>query len=244
MKLAMLGFEAAGGGLRCCVCWRWRTAARAELLIYAWNPLPVWAFAGNGHVDAVGGRVCLRWRCCCGCAGATPGRGSCWVLAVLTKFLPAVIAPALWRRGAGWRLALAAAATMLVLYAAYSGVGWRVLRVPARLWRRGRHRQRDRHLAARSGSADLVPLPAGFAASCCAWRAGGLLAGLGAWCAFAPARRMTRSRSARAARRSCWLPRYVRASPRIIPGISPGSRCRACLAPLPSVLWLSPRRRC
>ena len=48
-----------------------------RVLIYAWNPLPVWAFAGNGHVDA----VAIGWsppRCCCGCVIGTAGRGWRW----------------------------------------------------------------------------------------------------------------------------------------------------------------------
>ncbi len=52
MKLAMVAFEALA-------CWAMlRLLALAQLpaervLIYAWNPLAVWEFAGNGHVDAI-----------------------------------------------------------------------------------------------------------------------------------------------------------------------------------------------
>lgn len=93
-----------------------------RVLIYAWNPLPVWAFAGNGHIDgAAAGLVALalllRVRHRDGWAGVALG------LAILTKFLPAVIAPVLWRRGAGWRTAIAAFVTIVVLYAVYSSVG-------------------------------------------------------------------------------------------------------------------------
>ena len=52
MKLAMVAFEA----LACWAmlrCWRWRDCRRERVLIYAWNPLAVWEFAGNGHVDAI-----------------------------------------------------------------------------------------------------------------------------------------------------------------------------------------------
>jgi hypothetical protein len=96
-----------------------------RILIYAWNPLPVWAFAGNGHVDAIAiGCVCaallLRVQRRDGWAGVLLGA------AVATKFLPAVIAPVLWRRAARWRLGVAAAVTVLGLYAIYVGVGWHV----------------------------------------------------------------------------------------------------------------------
>jgi hypothetical protein len=98
---------------------------RSRLLIYAWNPLPLWAFAGNGHVDAmVTGLVALalllRARRSDGWAGLALG------LAFATKFLPAVVAPALWRRGGGWRLAAVAVVTVLAVYALYIGVGWKV----------------------------------------------------------------------------------------------------------------------
>ena len=44
-------------------------------------------------------------------------------MAIATKFLPAVVAPVLWRRRAGWRTALAAIVVIAVLYALYSRVG-------------------------------------------------------------------------------------------------------------------------
>src|SRR5579872_6222606 len=52
MKLMMAGFDALAIGA---LYWLLRIAGRdpAELLIYAWLPLPVWEFAGSAHVDAV-----------------------------------------------------------------------------------------------------------------------------------------------------------------------------------------------
>ena len=97
-----------------------------RILIYAWNPLPVWAFAGNGHVDAaaiglIATTLLLRVRNRDGWAGITLGA------AILVKFLPAVIAPAIWRRRAGLRMPALCGLTIIGLYAIYISVGWHVL---------------------------------------------------------------------------------------------------------------------
>ncbi len=125
VKTAMVGFEVLA--VFCLL--RLLAAARMpaeRVLIYAWNPLPVWDFAGNGHVDAmavglVATALLLRVRHRDGWAGVALG------MAIATKFLPAVVAPVLWRRGAGWRTALAAGLTILVLYALYSSAGSHLL---------------------------------------------------------------------------------------------------------------------
>ena len=125
MKLTMVGFEA----LACWAMLRLLDLARlprARVLTYAWNPLAVWAFAGNGHVDAVAVgllAVALLLR-------AT--RRDTWVgvalgAAVLVKFLPAAVAPALWRRGAALRMPLVALATIIGMYLIYIDAGWHVL---------------------------------------------------------------------------------------------------------------------
>ncbi|HXT80767.1 MAG TPA: glycosyltransferase 87 family protein [Acetobacteraceae bacterium] len=124
MKLAMEGFEV----LTVVCLLRLLSAARlpsVRVLIYAWNPLVVWAFAGNGHVDAaatglLAAAMLLRLAARDTLAGVILGA------AALTKFLPAIVAPALWRARAGWRLAVAALVTILLLYAIYIGVGWKV----------------------------------------------------------------------------------------------------------------------
>lgn len=124
-KLAIFGFEALA--IFCAI----RLLALADLpaervLIYAWNPLAVWSFAMDAHVDAVGigllaGALLLRCRGRDGLAGLVFGA------AALVKFLPLAVAPALWRRGGGWRLAGGAAVAIVALYACYAGAGWRVL---------------------------------------------------------------------------------------------------------------------
>ena len=99
--------------------------ARERILIYAWNPLTVWEFAGNGHVDAavigfvaVALLASVRRRAVL--AGLALGA------AVLMKFLPAVLFPALWRR---WDFKLPAACAALVggFYLLYASAGSKLL---------------------------------------------------------------------------------------------------------------------
>jgi hypothetical protein len=99
----------------------------ARVLIYAWNPLSVWEFAGNGHVDAMAiGLLAVAM------LARTRGRdaltgvatGALLGLAVLVKFLPLIAAPALWRpRGArrwmDWTMPAALALVIALLYALY-----------------------------------------------------------------------------------------------------------------------------
>ena len=128
-KLTMVLFEA----LACWAMLRVLDLARLpreRVLIYAWNPLAVWAFAGNGHVDAIAVgmlavALLLRALRRDGWAGAALGA------AILAKFLPLAVAPALWRRswqhGATWRAPLAAIAVIVGLYLIYIDVGRHVL---------------------------------------------------------------------------------------------------------------------
>jgi hypothetical protein len=156
---------------------------RSRVLIYAWNPLAAWAFAGNGHIDAAAiGLLALafllRVRRRDTLAGVIFGA------AVLTKFLPAVVAPALWRAGAGWRLAAAALLTVAALYALYIGAGWHVLGF---LGEYGSEEGLDTGggIWLLAGIGKIMPLPADASLVYFAL-AGAGLAMLGAWIAFRP----------------------------------------------------------
>lgn len=124
MRAAMVAFEALAVA---CLIAVLRRCGRppARVLIYAWNPLAVWEFAGNGHVDALAiGFLALAfltfaWR-------RPVWTGIVLACATLIKFLPAVVAPALWRRW-DWRLPLAFLATIAALYAIYLDAGQHVL---------------------------------------------------------------------------------------------------------------------
>lgn len=120
MKIAMFGFE-------CVTAWALlkmlesMQRRRAEVLLFAWCPLLVWEIGGAGHVDAaVFGFVALallmRWREKPGLVGLFLG------CAVMTKFYPLVLFPALWKRW-DWKMPAVLAAVCAVGYAMYSSVG-------------------------------------------------------------------------------------------------------------------------
>ena len=125
MRLAMLGIEALG---IVCLLRLLPLAGlpRERILIYVWNPLAVWSLANDGHVDAIavgllGLALLLRARHKDGWAGAALAG------AVLAKFFPLVVAPALLRGGRFWRPTLAGLAVIAGCYGLYIGAGWHVL---------------------------------------------------------------------------------------------------------------------
>ncbi len=97
---------------------------RAEVLIYAWLPLPIWEFAGNAHVDAAASGL-LALALVLSAYGRPVRTGIVLAAAALTKFLPVVVLPAFWRPR-DWRLLLAFGLSIAVFYVPYIGIGWRV----------------------------------------------------------------------------------------------------------------------
>lgn len=125
VRLAMLAFEALGIGAMLQLL-PLAGLPRERILLYAWNPLAVWSFASDGHVDAIalgllGLALLLRARHREGWAGAALAG------AVLAKFLPLVLVPALLRGGHFWRPALAGLAVILLGYAAFDRAGTHLL---------------------------------------------------------------------------------------------------------------------
>jgi hypothetical protein len=119
MKIAMVGFEALAIACLMVILRRLHRPV-SQVLIYAWNPVALWEFAGSGHVDAAAiGFIALAFL-----LRAQPTRsgltGIMLGAAILVKFLPAVIGPALFRadRG-GWRLVAATVATIALFYGFY-----------------------------------------------------------------------------------------------------------------------------
>jgi hypothetical protein len=155
----------------------------SRVLIYAWNPLVAWTFVGTGHIDAAATGLLalgllLRVRSRDTIAGIVFGA------AVLTKFLPAIVAPALWRTRGGWRLAAAALVTVAGLYAIYAGAGRHVLGFVGGY---GQEEGLDSGsgLWLLAGIAKVVTLPAGASVAYLAVVGAGL-AVLAAWIAFRP----------------------------------------------------------
>ncbi len=123
MKLAMVGFEAA-------VIWavlkllQRRRIQATRVLLYAWHPLPIWEFSGSGHVDAIA-VACVTLALLAADVRRPFLAGIALGGAALVKFFPVVIGPAIYRRW-DWRLPLAGAATIALLYLPYLGAGKKI----------------------------------------------------------------------------------------------------------------------
>lgn len=123
MKLAMVAFEAVAVWAMLQLL-RARGLPSANVLLYLWHPLPLWAFAGDGHIDAAAIAFLLL-------AFVAVDRRSPWLAGValasgvLVKYFPVVAGPALYKRW-DWRLPAAFIATATVLYLPYLGVGAKV----------------------------------------------------------------------------------------------------------------------
>ena len=98
---------------------------RERMLIYAWHPLPVWEFAGNGHVDALA-IACVALALLATARLRPALAGIALAGAVLAKVLPGVVLAALWRPRTLW-LPAAFVATLILAYLPYLGVGPHVL---------------------------------------------------------------------------------------------------------------------
>ena len=125
MKLALVAAEALGiwGMIRIL---RRMGRPATDVLLYAWNPLPIWEIANEGHVDAlIVALVPLVLLAALG--GRRVLTGVLMAMAVLTKFFPIVLVPAVWRRTRGWRMdwraPAAFVAASVALYVPYLSVG-------------------------------------------------------------------------------------------------------------------------
>src|SRR3989440_9566202 len=120
MKLTIVGFELITGWLLMALLASFGMP-RQRILIYAWHPLAVWEFAGSGHIDPlafafIALALLARRRNWETATGISLG------LATLAKLFPIVLFPALYKRW-GWKMPVALAATIVVGYLPYLGVG-------------------------------------------------------------------------------------------------------------------------
>ena len=124
MKFSMVLWEALA------VFLLWKLLQRegrstSELLLYLWHPLPVWEFAGSGHLDAAAlacvlAALLLRRR------GAAALSGVALALGGLFKLYPLALAPVVWRRG-DLKMPAALLATFVCGYLPYLPAGRLVL---------------------------------------------------------------------------------------------------------------------
>jgi hypothetical protein len=124
MRLTMIGFEAVTVFALLALL-KHDGVPAARVLIYAWHPLPIWEFAGTGHVDAAG----IALMTLAMLAAARDRRvlaGIALAAGTLTKPFVLLVAPPLWRRW-DWRLPVAFVVTTIVCYLPYLSVGTGVL---------------------------------------------------------------------------------------------------------------------
>jgi hypothetical protein len=120
MKLGMCAFDALSIGCLIALL-RHEGLPTTRVLLYAWHPLPIWEFAGTGHVDAIA--ISLLLLCLLLAARRAPiWAGIALGAATLAKYYPLLAAPAVYRRW-DWRLPLACLATIALLYLPYLGLG-------------------------------------------------------------------------------------------------------------------------
>jgi alpha-1,6-mannosyltransferase len=124
MKLAMVTFEGIAV-VAVLALLRRRDLPDTRIALYAWHPLPLFEFAGSGHIDAAAIGLMLL-----ACVIAERRRpliaGGLLGAAALVKFFPLVILPSLYRRW-DWRLPLGVVIVALGLYLPFLGAGRQVL---------------------------------------------------------------------------------------------------------------------
>jgi hypothetical protein len=120
LKLSWIAIEAVVVALLLVILARTRRPA-GRVVLYAWHPLAIVEIAGSGHPDALLVVLTLAslllWD-----RGRRLGTGVALGAAALTKFVPVLLAPLMFRR-LGARFAAALLATAAALYLPYVGAG-------------------------------------------------------------------------------------------------------------------------
>lgn len=120
MKIVMFGFECLTLGALLSLL-QGLGRSRIQILLYAWCPLLVWEIGDAGHIDAavfafVALALLFRYRERPVLTGLFLG------LAVMTKFYPLVLVPALYKRG-DWKMPTTLATVCALSYLPYLSVG-------------------------------------------------------------------------------------------------------------------------
>jgi alpha-1,6-mannosyltransferase len=124
MKASMVAFEAVAFAAIFALLAR-HNLPQTRILLYAWHPLPLFEFAGSGHVDAMA--IGLMLLACIMADRRHPAiAGALLAGATLVKYFPALLAPVLYRRW-DWRFPTAAILAGALLYLPYISVGHQVL---------------------------------------------------------------------------------------------------------------------
>jgi alpha-1,6-mannosyltransferase len=124
MKHAMLGFEAVAIAATIALLKRLGLPL-ASVAAYAWHPLPIWEFAGNGHADAA--MIALMMVSLVAFLnGRTLLAGLLATLGALIKPTALLALPVFWRPW-NWKLPAVVVATIALAYLPYLSVGTRVL---------------------------------------------------------------------------------------------------------------------
>jgi alpha-1,6-mannosyltransferase len=120
MRVTMIGFETVTVlALLALLEHDGRPAER--VLIYAWHPLPIWEFAGTGHVDAAAIAL-MTLAMLAALRNRRILAGIALAAGTLIKPFVLLVAPPLWRRW-DWRLPVAFVVTAIVCYLPYLSVG-------------------------------------------------------------------------------------------------------------------------
>jgi hypothetical protein len=101
-----------------------------QVLLYAWCPMLIWEVAGAGHLDSAA-MAFIALALLARLRRRPVATGIFLGIAVMLKFYPLVLFPALWWRGdpptgCSWKMPAALAAVVASGYACYAGVGIRV----------------------------------------------------------------------------------------------------------------------
>ncbi len=97
---------------------------REEVILYAWSPLLIWEIGSSGHIDGLV-ITCVVLALLFRHRNQPTLTGLALGAAVMVKFYPLLLLPALWRRR-DWKMPAALAAVVIGGYAVYAGVGLKV----------------------------------------------------------------------------------------------------------------------